>query len=72
MHDIMDIKRAQKYGITIERYKRIIAIPNMTLSLMEAMYNNGYDFSDVSNDLHLFAQMQTFTRENEILDSITE
>ena len=43
-----------------------------TFYLTSHDYNNGYDFSDVSNDLHLFAQMQTFTRENEILDSIQE
>jgi hypothetical protein len=72
IHDIMDIKRAQKYGITIERYKRILALPNMTLSLMDIMYNNGYDFSDVSNDLQFFVHMQTFNEENDILDSIKE
>ena len=68
----MDIKRAQKYGINVDRYKRIMALPGMNFSLMELMYNNGYDFSDTSNDLTLFAEMQTFTPEKYNLNSISE
>lgn len=61
IHDTMDRKRAQIYGITIERYHRILSLPHMNTGLMEVMHSNGYDFADTSRDLTLFAEMQTFS-----------
>ena len=60
--DIMDKKRAERYGIHIDRYHRILQLPNMTKELIEVMYSNGWDFTDTSKDLLLFAEMQTFQK----------
>ena len=59
IYDIMDAKHAEKYGITIERYRRILSLPYMDQGLMDKMHSDGYDFSDTSQDLMLFAEMQT-------------
>ena len=56
---IRDVSTATKYGITIERYYRILALPKMTRGTMEAMYVNGWDFTDVSKDLGLFSLVQS-------------
>ena len=55
---IMDQKRAEKYGISYERYHRILALPQMTRDMVENMYVNGWDFTDTSRDLELFTEMQ--------------
>ena len=63
--DIMDRKRAEKYGISIERYYRILDLPNMTRSMVENMHRNGWDFTNTSQDLLLFANMQTYMQEDD-------
>lgn len=55
---LMDRKRAEKYGISYERYHRILALPQMTRDMVENMYVNGWDFTDTSRDLELFTEMQ--------------
>ena len=60
----MDQLRANKYGISIERYNRILSLPQMTRNRVETLYNNGWDFTDTSLDLQLFAEMQTFCLES--------
>ena len=60
----MDKIRAEKYGISIERYNRILSLPQMTRYKVETLYNNGWDFTDMSLDLQLFAEMQTFCLES--------
>jgi len=57
---IRDIKTADKYGITLARYQRILALPKMTRGIMEVMYLNEWDFTDTSLDLRLFAGLQSF------------
>lgn len=59
---IMDQKRATKYGISIDRYYRILQLPNMTKELVDVLHGNGWDFTDTSKDLLLFAEMQTFQK----------
>lgn len=54
---------AGRYGISIERYNRILDLPNMTRESMRVMHGNGWNFADTSKDLLLFAEMQTFTPE---------
>lgn len=60
----MDEIRAKKYGISLERYYRILDLPQMTPHMMDVMYTNGWDFTDTSLDLLLFAEMQTFRLES--------
>lgn len=60
IQDELENQYSVKYGISIERYRRIIRLPNMSRELMETMYNSGYDFADTKLDLPLFANMQTF------------
>lgn len=60
-HDIDDIQRAEVYGITIERYKRILRLPHMNRLLMDNLYENGWDFADTKGDLDLFVEMQTYS-----------
>lgn len=60
----MDKLRAEKYGISIERYHRILSLPQMTRYKVDTLYNNGWDFTDMSLDLQLFAEMQTFCLES--------
>ena len=55
---LMDRKRAEKYGISYERYHHILALPQMTRDMDENMYVNGWDFTDTSRDLELFTEMQ--------------
>ena len=57
---IRDINTARKYGITLARYQRILALPNMTRGIMEAMFLDGWDFTDTSTDLRLFAGLHSF------------
>lgn len=56
----IDKMAAKRYGISIERYNRIMALPNMSRENMHIMYENGWDFTDTSQDLLLFAGMQTY------------
>jgi hypothetical protein len=68
-----DIKRAEIYGITIERYKRILNLPNMNRLLMDNLYENGWDFADTKGDLDLFAEMQTYSPERKYqLETVNE
>ena len=60
----MDQKRADKYGISYERYHRILALPQMTRDMIENLYVNGWDFTDTSLDLELFTEMQRFRLES--------
>ena len=60
IHGIIKKNYAEKYGISIDRYNRILSLPNMTYELIESMHSNGYDFTDTKLDLELFATMQTF------------
>lgn len=72
-HDIDDIKRAEIYGITIERYKRILNLPNMNRLLMDNLYKNGWDFADTKSDLELFVEMQTYSPEKKYqLETVKE
>jgi len=72
-HDIDDIKRAKIYGITIERYKRILMLPHMNRILMDNLYENGWDFTDTKCDLDLFAEMQTYSPEKKYkLETVKE
>ena len=64
IHDIIKKNYAEKYGISIERYNRILSLPNITYELMETMHSNGYNFADTTLDLELFATMQTFPNTN--------
>ena len=61
---LMDQKRADKYGISYERYHRILALPQMTRDMIENLYVNGWDFTDTSLDLELFTEMQRFRLES--------
>ena len=60
----MDKLRAEKYGISIERYHRILSLPQMTRNKVDTLYKNGWDFTNKSLDLLLFAEMQTFCLES--------
>ena len=72
----MDQKRAEKYGISVERYYRILEWPNMTKRHIEILYTKGWDFTDTSRDLQLFAGIQTIElpiiaeHENEYEESV--
>ena len=60
IHDILELSYAKKYNLSVERYRRIIALPNMTHEIMETMVGNGFDFSNTQLDLQFFAYMQTY------------
>lgn len=62
--EIMDKQRAEKYGISIGRYRKILELPNMTRDLVHFIHMNGWDFTDTSKDLQLFAEMQSFDKKN--------
>ena len=72
----MDQKRAEKYGISVERYYRILEWPNMTKRQVEILYTKGWDFTDTSRDLQLFDGIQTIElpiiaeHENEYEESV--
>lgn len=59
VQDMLELGYSKKYNISVERYRQIIAIPNMTHELMESLLNKGYDFSNTKLDLQLFAELQS-------------
>lgn len=72
IHDIMDLNRADKYGISIERYKRILKLPHMNCLLIDNLYEGGWDFTDTSLDIHLFSEMHHIIQDKSTLKTINE
>lgn len=66
---MIDKKKADKYGISIERYYKLLGYPNMTRELIDFLHRNGWNFTDTSNDLSLFAEIQTYS-DNDVIDDM--